>query len=190
MTTIIRPGQRIVNIPGIGLSVSRRCGEAGPSTNGTRTYGECGAEREMRMAMRTLLLIVAILSVLAAPVSAGSSGPVAPDVAEIEDFTYDQCENVVYWMAMSEVIIYGYRVENPDAGWVSPFYQASGYGSTRPAYYALYGPDFCPTCKHFPSDYLLRVYYDTGISAMEDVAARECHWVPPWSMQRTKNNGR
>lgn len=128
--------------------------------------------------MRTLLLFVAVLLVLAAPVSAAGRGP---DVAEIEGFAYDECENVFYWTATSEAIIYGYRIENPQAGWVSPFYQAANYGSTRPSSYALYGPDFCPTCKHFPSDYWLRVYYDTGFSTMEDVAARECHWVPPWS---------
>lgn len=174
MTTIIRPGQRIVNIPGIGLSVSRRCGEAGPSTNGTRTYGECGAEREMRMAMRTLLLIVAILSVLAAPVSAGSSGPVAPDVAEINFFHYDECENVFWWQTDSEVNIWAFRLEHPAAGWVGERLNAANYPSVHGMTYAIYGPMHADLA----GDYWLRVFFDNGTSRMEDMAERVCEWQP------------
>lgn len=122
--------------------------------------------------MKTLLLIVAMLLVLAAPVSAGSAGPVAPDVAEIEDFTYDECQNVFHWTATSEIIIYGYRLESHDANWFGAFLWASSYGSHHGASYAIYGPQHADLA----GDYLLRVYYDTGVTVAEDVAERVCNW--------------
>lgn len=125
--------------------------------------------------MRRLLLIVAVLLVLAVPVSAGR-GTITPDVAEIEDFRYDQCANVFSWTTTSEIIITGYRLENHQANWFSPYINAANYGSNRPASYALYGP----MDGDHSGDFLLRVYFDYGTSRAEDYAERVCEWSPPW----------
>lgn len=127
--------------------------------------------------MKRLVLItlaLALLLTVAAPVSAGR-GTITPDVAEIEDFRYDQCANVFSWTTTSEIIITGYRLENHDANWFSPVYQAVNYGSTRPASYALYGP----MDGDLAGNFLLRVYFDYGMTVAEDVAERGC-----WSMSK------
>jgi len=120
-----------------------------------------------------LAIALVILALVAGPVAAGRAGPVAPDVAEIEYFVFDECEHVLYWATTSEIIIEGYRIENHDANWYSPFYQASNYGSTRPASYALYGP----MEGDLSGEFVLRVFFDYGMTVAEDIAERVCMWA-------------
>jgi hypothetical protein len=139
------------------------------------------------MNKRLFSVFLVVLMLLAGPVSAGGvvNGP-HPDVAEINFFMFDECENTFWWQTSSEINIWAFRLEHPASGWVGERLNAANYPSVHGMTYAIYGPMHADLA----GDFWLRVYFDNGTSRMEDVAARECHWVPPWSMQRTKNNGR
>lgn len=126
------------------------------------------------MMVRTVVLALALLLLVAGPVSAGGVGTVqrAPDVAEINYFELAECENLLYFETASEINNWAYRVEHPASGWQSGMIYGGQYPSVRGMTYAVQAPEFADVA----GEYWLRVFFDNGTSRMEDVAERICEW--------------
>ena len=120
-------------------------------------------------ARRTLLLTFVLLLLSALPASAAQRGP---DVAEINWFYYDECQNVFWWQTDSEVNVWAFRLEHPAAGWTGEVLNAANYPGVHGATYAIYGP----LRADLAGDYMLRVFFDNGTNRMEDVAGRVCNF--------------
>lgn len=119
--------------------------------------------------MRSFILAAVLAIGLVMPASAARRGP---DVAEINWFYYDECQNVFWWQTDTEINIWAFRLEHPAAGWAGEVLNAANYPSIHGMTYAIYGPMFADLA----GDYMLRVYFDNGTSRMEDVAGRVCNF--------------